>query len=179
VIVTGGEGLGENDHLGFSDGRTSGFVRNVTVRHSPGRGRGVFALEPISAGKIVWKARETTARFYSGDDFRRFLAAVPEEFMCDVLDFAYVQDIGQARYTPSATPVDRASVHETRVLAISVDLEDGAFVNANWYEDENVRFVKDSGHGHFVATRDIEPGEEILCAYEEFAYYDGWDIFGL
>lgn len=162
-----------------SDGTTSGFVRNITIKHSPGRGRGVFATERISAGSRVWQARETTVRFYSGDDYRRFLAAVPDEYVCDVAQFSYVQDLGQSSYTPSATPIHGASSYETRSLAISVDLEVGAYLNANWDVEENIRFVKDSGRGHFIALRDIEPWEELISDYDDFAVEYGWDIFGL
>jgi hypothetical protein len=158
------------DVLASSDGTTSGFVSNVTVMHSPGRGRGVFALERIPTGSRVWQARETTVRFSSRDDYLRFLSAVPGEYVCDLTEFSYIQDLGQ--------PAHR-TLYETRILAISVDLEIGAYINANWDEDANIRFVKDAGHGHFIALRDIVPGEELISDYGEFAVQSAWDIFGL
>jgi SET domain len=174
--VVGAEG---DAILQSMDGRISGFVKNVSVQDSPGRGRGVFALERIEAGSWVWKSRETSVRFRSGSDYRRFLASVPDDLMCDVVEFTYVNDIGHASSTPSATPLDQASAYETLDWTITVDLEDGAFINANWDEDENLRFAKDVGFGHLVALRDIEPGEELIIDYGDFANADGLDIFGL
>jgi hypothetical protein len=167
------------DVLASSDGTASGFVRNVTAMHSPGRGRGVFALERVLTGSRVWQAGETTVRFSSRDDYLRFLSAVPDEYVCDLTQFSYVQDLGQSSHTPAATPAHSASLYETRFLAISVDLEMGAYINANWDVDANIRFVKDAGRGHFIALRDIAPGDELIADYEDFVVENGWDIFGL
>jgi SET domain len=178
--VGGSDGDGDGGGILHSmDGRISGFVKNVSVQLSPGRGRGVFALERIEAGSWVWKARETSVRFRSGNDYRRYLASVPDELMCDVVEFTYVNDIGHASSTPSATLLDQVSSYETLDWTITVDLEDGAYINANWDVDENLRFAKDVGFGHLVALRDIEPGEELIVDYADFANEDGWDIFGL
>lgn len=162
--------------------RSSAFRVNVTVQASPGRGRGIFAKERIAAGTWVWQeSRETTVRFETGKDYRRFLAAVPESLRCDMVEFSYVQDIGQeAQESNDPSLLDPpSSVWGTRELVISIDLEDGAFINGNWDEDENIEYVKDREGGHIIAIRDIEPEEELIIEYDDFAIEDGWDVFGL
>lgn len=66
----------------------SGFRRPYRVAHSPGRGRGVFATEDIPKGALLWTT-EYTAWFEEGDQFRRFLAPLSDDVVCDLMLWCY------------------------------------------------------------------------------------------
>jgi hypothetical protein len=149
----------------------SGFQTSVTAKQSEGKGRGVFANKFIKKGELVWSATYT-ARFDSGEMYRRFLASIPISLACDVLQWAYVQvmeeDLGP----------------DLSRLLISVDLDEGSLMNSG-YDNPNIGFPEDSETGvlatglQFFALRDVPVGEELLCNYDDFVVSDGWAVFGL
>ncbi len=79
------------------------------------KGRGVFATAPIKKGTLVWSShKRQSARFFDGDSYRQFVATVPVDLACDIMQFSYVQDFG-----PPHSPE----------LAICTDLDEGALVS--------------------------------------------------
>jgi hypothetical protein len=158
---------------------TTGFAVSVEARQAGSKGRGVFVTEtPVKKGQKVWSTLQT-ARFENGDDYRRFLRAIPNDLACDVLQWAYVQSV-------------KNIAEQTEKPYISADLDEGSFINS--YEDWNdegivntlnlgcdEEMAKNEPGGcqeNYFALRDIAVGEELLLDYRQFAIYDGWEWFG-
>eukprot|EP00568_Trieres_chinensis_P012881 CAMPEP_0183296544 /NCGR_PEP_ID=MMETSP0160_2-20130417/4046_1 /TAXON_ID=2839 ORGANISM="Odontella Sinensis, Strain Grunow 1884" /NCGR_SAMPLE_ID=MMETSP0160_2 /ASSEMBLY_ACC=CAM_ASM_000250 /LENGTH=230 /DNA_ID=CAMNT_0025458163 /DNA_START=71 /DNA_END=763 /DNA_ORIENTATION=+ len=123
----------------------SGFFIPYEVHLTDGKGRGVFATEKITKGQKVWTERHT-AQFHEDqeEEFRSFLAAIPYELACDILQWAYVQK-------------------KDGSYAASVDLDDCSYLN-HARDGNNVVETWDAT----VAGRDIEVGEELLTDYTSF-----------
>ncbi|GFH46324.1 hypothetical protein CTEN210_02798 [Chaetoceros tenuissimus] len=147
------------------------FKVKVETRQAGKKGRGIFAMEPIEKGTLMWSTKRT-ARFQSGDAYNKFLQNLDEDFACDVLQWAYIQNINSSEEQDD-------NVHDLR---ISVDLDECSFCNdgRNKYRS-NMACDEDQAQHHeggcqfnYFATRDIEVNEEILCYYEQFAVTDGW-----
>ena len=178
----------------------SGVRVPVEVRHTPGKGRGVYygeqGDEPVlPKGSLVWTTRQT-AMFKDGNLYRKFLWTIPDHLACDVIQWAYVLDLttGFDHEETEGYDVSKADV------AICVDLDEGILVNAGDYSysdtDEyaigeksdvsNVGCDSDAAtryqggcRNHLFALRDIHPGEELLVAYGSFSIEEGWEYFGL
>lgn len=145
----------------------SGFAADtVEVRVSEEKGRGLFATAPFRAGERVWEDH-FTACFDDGMEYRRFLASLPADLACDVLDWAY-----------SGTE-----------YGVCVDLDEGSLINhaasteenrVHWQTDhETPNIMVDPETGLHVATVDIQPGEELLIDYRLFGEKDSYDLLGL
>jgi len=157
---------------GHLDPLKNGFSVGIEAKQTEGKGRGIYATHPIKNGELVWSSKRT-AMFDDGDDYRHFLSVLDVDFACDVLQWAYVQDVSDS--------------DEHQELQISVDLDEGCFCNdggdgepssVGCDEDEAVNF-EGGCRSNYFALRDIEAGEELLCNYDEFALPDGWKEFGL
>ena len=156
----------------------NGFYVPYKVTMAPGdKGRGVFSTSLIQKGTCVWTShKHQSARFEDGHSYRRFLAAIPEDMACDVMNWAYVQDFG---------------TEDEPNLMICADLDEGSFINSGqWDEDVNdnsnigciqelARKYTGGCQENWFALRDIQPGEEILVDYRNFAIRYGWEEFGL
>ena len=154
------------------DPRKNGFSVGVEAKQTQGKGRGIYATHPIKKGELVWSSKRT-ARFDDANDYRQFLSMLDVDFACDVLQWAYVQDVSDSE--------------EYEELQISVDLDEGCCCNGEGDdepssvgcdEDEAVNY-EGGCRSNYFALRDIEAGEELICNYEEFALEDGWEEFGL
>jgi SET domain len=105
---------------------------------------------------------------------------------------------GHGDTTSNSTDTADASRSETRARAIIVALDDAAVMNADWESDDGRKYVnvgpreefRDAfdvevpegaeGFALYVAFRDIQAGEELICDYHNFALDDeGWARFGL
>jgi len=142
-----------------ADRSASGFQVPFYVGWGPEVGRTVYAGADIQKGSVVLDAEVQNAQFQTGNDFRRFLAALPKDLACDVLMWAYV-----AEYDG---------------LKIAVDLDEGSFLNS--YDTPNAQLGIIDGETTFsyYAIRDIHAGEEIMIEYGDFAHPGGWENFGL
>lgn len=151
--------------------RSHGFSVPIKVKQTPDKGRSIFADAKISAGSLVW-SNTNTALFHNAPLYREFLYSFDKEegHACDFLAWAYIHHMGDG------------------LLRIALDLDEGALFNdgSGPYGEHNIGCVEESAteytggcRDHFFAVRDIEAGEELLCAYEEFAIQFGWKIFGL
>ena len=183
----------------------SGFRKAVQAKQTDdGKGRGVYAAEPIRKGELVWTATASTARFPSGALYRQFLAIIPADLACDVLQWAYVQDVAHF-YDSTADNLTDAMFQSPpqRMLRVSVDLDEGSYMNGEDYDPnvgclpEDEEEVESDGadetwsssaqptrtpsqcQQNFFALRDIREGEELLCPYGDFANSDGWKELGL
>jgi hypothetical protein len=85
----------------------------IYVDFVEGRGRGLFAKEDIEAGSLIYTG-ETTACFRTGQEYRKFLASIPNGLACDVLVWAYIET---------------ADSENQDSKLISVDLDEGSFFN--------------------------------------------------
>jgi hypothetical protein len=144
---------------------TSGFQVPFYVEWWPEVGRTINAGANIQKGTIILDSEVQNARFQSGNDFRRFLAALPTDLACDVLMWAYVAEFGGS-------------------LKIAVDLDEGSFLNS--YDTPNTALDMKDGETKkniidffYYAISDIDPGEEIRISYGDFAHPIGWESFGL
>lgn len=146
-----------------------GFSVDVIVDYSPGKGRGVFANQDIRKGQLVYSEWKQKAQFATGKDFRRFLQSIPEDLACDVLEWAYVENINGKN------------------LTICLDVDEGALLNNGGKRSEtNIGCDEEAAKKlnmdcelHDFALRDIRKGEELLCDYADFDEPDGWREFGM
>ncbi|CAJ1945093.1 unnamed protein product [Cylindrotheca closterium] len=142
----------------------SGMKVPFRVGYSPGRGRGVFSVEDIPKGTLVWTS-EHTAAFETGIQYRQFLRALPDFMVCDLLIWCY-------------TAKDISDVHY-----IGCDLDEGSLFNT--YDDRaeyNIGGLKGTkvdfkANELVYALRDITAGEELVTAYgsfdtDDFAAFD-------
>lgn len=155
---------------------TNGFKVPYKALIAPGnKGRGVFAAAPIKKGSLVWTShKHQSAQFHDGDAYRQFLGALPADLACDVIQWAYVEDLGTANFPK---------------LTICVDLDEGTLVNTQWYDtdpENNIGCVLEQSDKYpggckenLFALRDIDAGEEFLVDYGDFAIEEGWKEFGL
>lgn len=168
-----------------------GNVRVFSTR-SPGKGRGVFAMDNIPKGTLVWTSNHQSARFRRGSEFRKFVAAIPPEMACDILMYwAYVHDLNEKYFDTSD--------EDEWELAINCDLDAGSLINSGGERygaesnigciaEQNETYAKEYLSPEYLNTgcpenlfalRDIKAGEEILCSYDEFGIADGFKYFGL
>jgi len=149
-----------------ADRSASGFQVPFYVGWGPEVGRTVYAGADIQKGSVILDVELQNAKFQTGNDFRRFLVALPKDLACDVLMWAYVVESGGS-------------------LKIAVDLDEGSFLNS--YDTPNAQLDNIDGqtkkdiNGAFVyyAIEDIDAGEEIMINYGDFAHPGGWESFGL
>lgn len=160
--------------------RVDGFRAKVEVRTSPGMGRGVFLMEPVSEGQVIWDNRYT-ARFPDDCSVRRFFQLVGEKAACDAITWGYVNDF----YGPGQ---------------FQVDLDDSAFLNDAKNAEANVviRFpdelsdpkIIDLNHLAFLEQRakpgafqlfarsNIAAGTELLFEYTDVHVYSSAKVYG-
>lgn len=95
--------------IGSSDGDVkNGFQYKVEAKQAPPKGRGIFALEDIKKGTLIWSTTKT-ARFRDGPSYRKFIFGLEAGFACDVLqwgksEYSFFQQIlvkGCASYSCS------------------------------------------------------------------------------
>ena len=155
------------------DSKNDGFSVPIETRKAPGKGRGIFALRDIKRGELVWNTQQT-ARFATAEAFRDFIFALDEKFVCDALNFSYVQMVARNGSGGGGESVKEKVVH--------VDLDEGALCNSpqREFEDENIGCLDDMGkeydggcQANYFALRDIKEGEELLCAYGVFSSWVG------
>ena len=140
----------------------------IVVPYQAGKekGRGLKAAKDIKKGDIVFKATNNTVVFKEGYSFRKFMFSLNERFptfACDVLQWAWVQDL------------------EDGTFGVQVDLNDNNLVNSGAGESTNTQCGKadETCLDNFYARRDIKKGEEILTSYSEFVSDHSWSELGL
>lgn len=141
----------------------SGVRVPFKVKRSKVKGRGIYAKELVKKGELVWAAQHQSARFSTGEEYRRFLRAIPVDVACDVIQWAYVQKFAGVAY-------------------ICADLDEGSFLNTAGFGKETANLGCIQGEDcpeRLYALRDIEVGKEFIGEYGDFAITHGWKWFGL
>jgi len=118
--------------------------------YSDGRGRGNFASRNIKQGEMIYDGYKNAAFFQEGESFKRFVALLSKEAACDVLEWAFMQDL-----TNDGNAV------------LVLDMDGGALFNdgSPYHNIEN----KEKSSLNKYAIRDIQEGEEITEIYEDFS----------
>jgi len=150
----------------------------------PGKGRGVYATEPISKGTLVVDLDNgSTGIFKVGHSWREFAVSLPKETACNFIEWSWVQTI------PPEND-DDDDIRNGLTIFIAFD-ESNLMNSADWDGVEaNVRCGRPPEHDeaergpcrfHYYAARDIAAGEELLINYGEFEDLDqqGWTDIGL
>lgn len=158
-----------------------GFYAPVEVRMGD-HGRGIYSLEDIDKGSLVWRSF-LTARFDSSAIYQKYLHALPSPWACDVLMWAYTRL--ELNETGQELDNDEEDDDDVRVV-ICVDLDPGSFVNGcdEAYEC-NMKLFRDvsprtSGCKiEFYAARPIRRGEELRIDYYFSERAPGWAEMGL
>mmetsp|Transcript_30408 Transcript_30408/g.34544 ORF Transcript_30408/g.34544 Transcript_30408/m.34544 type:complete len:382 (-) Transcript_30408:34-1179(-) len=151
------------------------------VRQSPGKGRGLFALQDVKKGTILYDFSQT-AQFRTGNDFAEFLRILQPELSCDVLQWSYVQDLSNGFTTKEMI--------QEQTLRIMTDLDPGSFCNNGGHSKGNMGWIISNDDNNptnnnttapiigrhdtvksapLVALRDIDANEELLCIYSQFS----------
>lgn len=163
----------------------NGFAVPIEVRVNDLVGRAVYATTNIRRGDLVW-SHGLTAEFDSGHDYQRFLESLPEELACDVLIWAYVQDVGNEVRRHNHRAQCGAANH---TYIVAVDLDEGSLINSD-AKAKNIGCIPKSERttsesiglsckGYLFALRDIRAGEEILIDYADHYVNNAWKVFGL
>lgn len=130
------------------------------------KGRGVYATKSFKKGELVW-SDIFSACFKDGMAYRLFLGSLPVDLACDVFEWAYSGE----------------------TYGVCVDLDEGSLINHSTIKKENERDWE-TGEGEeqpnigiidyeHIAIRDINPGDELLIDYGDFAEESGWEHLGL
>ena len=140
------------------------------------RGRGLRATRDIARGELVFEATNNTIVFTRGHTFRLFLfhiytrhnedSLLDSGTTCDALVWPWVQTLEE-----NGDPI------------ILFDFDNGSLLNAGRDEDgwdpPNIRCGKEGDSMcmmEYYATKDIKPGDEILCDYSDFVMFDFWEM---
>ena len=158
-------------------------------------GRGLFTTQALAQGQPVYESTRY-GLFRSEAQWRRFLKLLPsDELRYDVHHWSYVP-IGDNESLVVAVDLDEGSLmnHGVLTTATKTSVTDAAASSTSLSSTHGVNSlcpdstatVKYCGEtGCYVATRDLEAGEEILCDYSTFHehqhsltwYKETWDEF--
>lgn len=140
------------------DARDNGFKVPIEIRQSPGKGRGVFFTGFVPKGTMICEDR--SGKFYTEAQWREFLRLLPHHMAQDCCLWAYVEKDG----------------------VVYLDFSEAALFNhgndLDWWEslcpcskkeqEANVVEKEMDGTHCYLASRDIQADEELLCDYDSF-----------
>ncbi|OEU09716.1 hypothetical protein FRACYDRAFT_247972 [Fragilariopsis cylindrus CCMP1102] len=170
---------------------TNGYHYPIEIKYDPIVGRGVYALQDISKGSLLYTSINT-ATFLEGQTFRNFLKALStnhnnKKLACDVMIWSYVRLIKPPK-SKSTTVTDEGSFINSAdyeyqynmALGTSSDTTPGGIL----YNDPTITNKEkiELWYGcemKFYASQDIKRGEEIRADYSDFVETDGWKFLGL
>ena len=158
-----------------------GFRVPVEVRTSPGKGRGVFLKSYVQKGQQLWDNRYT-ARFPNECSVRKFFASIGEEAACSAIMWGYVNDfageglqyhldLDGSVYFNEARPVSEANAMHRYVTPVEEEAGSLDGVQRILEPEQLVALRKQPGRFGLFATRDLEPGTELLIEYDQFHVY--------
>ncbi|GFH44265.1 hypothetical protein CTEN210_00739 [Chaetoceros tenuissimus] len=149
--------------------RRDGFHVAHEAKYTISKGRGIFAAQDIPKGTLVWSTRRTIF-FASGSLYRKFLIDINRNFVCDFIEWSWVQTF------------------QDGTSRIAIALDDGSLCNdagdtANIGCNEEFSKLYKGGCVHnYIALHDIKFGDELLCDYSSFVTSGpdaGWKQFSL
>lgn len=163
-----------------------GFTVKVKGAQSPGKGRGVFAEQFIPKGTLMYTSRQK-AYYPNASSYRKLLMSIPADLACDVTMWTYIQHLStndDDKELVLVTELDFGSLVNNGVFPSAEAREEG------WEEDQMANmgcipeFAKKLPGGcqdNYFALSNIDEGEEILCAYQDYVISDweAWESFGL
>jgi hypothetical protein len=123
--------------------------RPYYTAYSEGKGRGNFASRNIEKGELIYDGYSNAAFFQVGESFKRFVALLSKEAACDVIEWAFMQDLTN-----------------TGSVVLALDMDGGGFFN-DGSTQSNMENKKKSSLDKY-AIKDIQKGEEITENYEDF-----------
>jgi hypothetical protein len=144
------------------DNDDNGYKIKIEIRQSPGKGRGVFCVDPISKDTLV--CRDMAGRFYTEQQWRDFLKLLPNSLAQDCCEWAYVEQYKGKQ-------------------AVFLDFNESALMNHGdslscWEKllcrkaTANLDERSHRGRWCHFASRDIQAGSELLVDYEDFHDYE-------
>ena len=155
----------------------TGFLVQITVRQSEGKGLGVFAGEPVRKGSIVWRHKPGVFAVY---DERTFDEKIQTMSFADIVfELTHVHAFGEfpgclIRALDDGILINHSSdpnlaTNKSSVADTSMNVESPDYL-------QNVaRALRDDRYS-LVAIRDIEAGEELVNDYNDDddgpAFYD-------
>lgn len=168
----------------------------------PDKGRGVLAADRISKGSLVIDLDVgNVGIFKEGHSWRKFVATLPRETACNVIEWSWIQDVLPAHSQDSdiRNGLTIFLAFDISNLINNADWEDGEKANVHCglpsmeqgelsstgNEEETPAGNRKDSRGpcrfKYYATRDIEVGEELLINYSEFEDPDQhhWTEIGL
>lgn len=121
------------------------------VAHSVGKGRGNFASRNITKGSLVHSGHPNTAFFLDAKSWFRFVVGLPKPMACDVMEWAWQQDLTNSGNVVLCLNMDKA-----------VFFNDG--------DEKNNMEMKETTSLDFYVSRDVEVGEELYYDYGHFEF---------
>ncbi|GMH50808.1 hypothetical protein TrVE_jg139, partial [Triparma verrucosa] len=144
-----------------NDGSMSG-TKDVEMKVSPGKGRGLFAKRDFLKGDEVFTT--IYGGFYDSQAYRDYLRYLSisgnNDLACDVLQWAYVMK--------TQLPEQIEKTYLKSGLVVGFDINPGSIVN-NDNKNPNVGALNGNvARDVHIALRDIRKGEELLASYSAF-----------
>ena len=161
-------------------GGRGGFHVQGEARRTKDHGRGVFAIQNIPKGTLIWDTKYT-ARFPDAKTYRQFLLSISPDLACEVMPWTYIQ-----KSQPTNNQNNDGSELKQPSHVISLDTDYGALMNGGIEMEDatsnddyaNIGCNKDTNglcvDGNYYALRDIKPGEELFVNYHSFNVLDAW-----
>mmetsp|Transcript_36321 Transcript_36321/g.78401 ORF Transcript_36321/g.78401 Transcript_36321/m.78401 type:complete len:438 (+) Transcript_36321:61-1374(+) len=118
-----------------------------------GKGRGNFASRNIAKGELVNPGAPNTVFFLNAKSWYRFVSALPKMMACDVMEWAWLQDLTNNGNT-----------------VVCLNMDEAVFFNDGSYDEVYNMALEGKSSLDFYATVDIEKGEEVTYDYGEFEF---------
>ena len=181
----------------FRENLSGARIVPLEIRVSTLGSRGLFTRQRVAKGQPVYEARRSGI-FHTEAEWTRFLELLPtDDLRYDVVLWSYVLLLEN-----DDDDGENQNEEDAGTFVVGLDLDEGSLMNhgvltslesstsllslhgshALSAGDANVQVGDDN---YFVATRDIEAGEEVLCDYGTFHqsdhtlmwYKQSWDKF--
>lgn len=150
---------------------SDGFLCRFEVRETPTKGRGVFALEPIARGSLVWRFRPGLFHVYDEPAFIALIEGMPRDQV--VYEFTHV--FGFADFPTCVIRVldEGALINHAGAANLATNF---AAPFAARPDPSSPTYLRDVAQAlledrfALIALRDIEVGEEFTVNYSEDIY---------
>jgi hypothetical protein len=165
----------------------------IEVKYHPHDGRGVYAKEFISKGTLVWESTtRNTATFHTSHEYRMFAEYLVNDptsryLGCDITHWIDVQRERQPHkdeFVICQTLDEAVLLNTARSKGESINLvPDESFKGLEGGEGVDDHVNDCYGNDHFVASRDIQAGEQFRISYgnvgESESNYYWWEALGM
>ena len=114
-----------------------------------GKGRGCFVTRRIEKGSLIHSGHPNTVFFLDNEAWYRFATSLPTMLACDVMEWAWQQDLT-----------------DTGNVVLCLNLDEAVFFNDGGWDGSVNMEMKEPTSLDFFATKDIEEGDELLYDYD-------------